>query len=63
MMPAELAADAVADRLRSEEARASVLDALEATPAPIPQELALAVAPALLDVASDTQDREVFDHL
>ena len=61
MTSAELAADTVADRLRSEETRASVLDALEATPAPIPHELALAVAPALVDVASDTQDREAFD--
>ena len=61
MASAQLATDTVADRLRSEETRASILDALEATPAPIPHELALAVAPALVDVASDTQDREAFD--
>ena len=61
MTSAQLAADTVADRLRSEETRASVLDALDATPAPIPHDLALAVAPALVDVASDTQDRETFD--
>ena len=58
---AELAADTVAGSLRSEETRASVLQALEATPAPIPHELALAAAPALVDVASDTQDREACD--
>ena len=61
MTSAELAADTVADSLRSEETRASVLHALETTPAPIPHELALAVAPALVDVASETQDREAFD--
>ena len=61
MTSAELAPDTVADSLRRQETRASVLDALEATPAPILHELALAVAPALVDVASDTQDRETFD--
>ena len=61
MTSTKLATDTVADRLRGDETRASVLDALEATPAPIPHELALAVAPALVDVASETQDREAFD--
>ena len=61
MTSAALAPDTVADSLRRQETRASVLHALETTPAPIPHELALAVAPALVDVASDTQDREAFD--
>lgn len=61
MTSAELATDTVADSLRSDETRASVLHALEATPAPVPHELALAAAPALVDVACDTLDRETFD--
>ena len=59
MTSAELATDTVADRLRSEETRASILHALEATPAPTPHELALAAAPGLVDVAIDTQDRQM----
>eukprot|EP01043_Picozoa_sp_COSAG02_P003994 COSAG02_NODE_101_length_36804_cov_125.342951_7_plen_185_part_00 len=61
MTSAELAADTVADSLHSKETRAPVLDALEATPVPIPHEVALAVAPALVDVAGDTQNRQTFD--
>ena len=47
----ELAFETVAERLRAKETRASTLDALEARPGSIPRELALAAAPALVDVA------------
>jgi hypothetical protein len=55
--------ETVAERLRAEETRGSTLDALEALPAgSIPRELALVVAPALVDVAAaETVDRGVFD--
>jgi hypothetical protein len=60
-MAEELVVETVAERLRAEETRASTLDALEARPRSIPRELALAAAPALVDVAVETMDRGDFD--
>ena len=57
----ELMADTVAERLRADGTRAATLQALVATPPPVPRELALAAAPALADVVAGTEDREVFD--
>ncbi len=56
-----LAADTVGERLRPDDTRADTLQALEALPPPIPRELALGAAPALVDVAAGTEDREVLN--
>jgi hypothetical protein len=56
-----LAAATVAETLRAEATRARTLDALEAHVPPIPRELALAAAPALVDIAAGTEDRATFD--
>jgi hypothetical protein len=53
--------DTVAERLRAQDTRAPTLQALDALPPPCPPELALAAAPALVDVAAATEDREVLD--
>ena len=57
----ELGADTVGERLRADETRTDTLQALEALPPPIAQELALGAAPVLVDVAAGTEDREVLD--
>jgi hypothetical protein len=57
----ELMAETVAERLRAEETRARTLDALEAHPPSLPRDLALMAAPALVDVAAETVDRDEFD--
>lgn len=57
-----IAVDTVAESLRAEATIANTLDNLEALAAPIPSAVALAAAPALLDVlAADNVDRAVFD--
>ena len=62
MAAEELMVETVAQRLRAEQTRACALDALEALPAgSIPRELALAAAPALVDVAAGTVNRGDFD--
>ena len=53
--------DTLAERLRAEDTRAAALQALDKLPTPCPPELALAAAPALVDVAAATEDREVLD--
>lgn len=57
----QLTPDTVAERLRADDTRAPALQALEALPPPVPRELAMAAAPALVDVGAGTEDREVFD--
>lgn len=57
----ELMVDTVAERLRTEATRTHTLSALEAMMPAVPRELALAAAPALVDVASGTQQREDFN--
>ena len=63
MAPPELLLlpDTLAERLRAEDTRAAALQALDKLPTPCPPELALAAAPALVDVAAATEDREVLD--
>ena len=61
MMPEVLNAATVAEKLRSASTRASTLSALEALPPPIPSDVALAVAPALTDVACSTEHRDEHD--
>jgi hypothetical protein len=61
MAASDLLPDTVAERLRAEDTRAAALQALDALPTPCPPELALAAAPALVDVAVATEDREVLD--
>ena len=53
--------DTLAERLRAEDTRAAALQALDKLPTPCPPELALAAAPALVDVAAATEDRGVLD--
>ena len=53
--------DTLAERLRADDTRAAALQALDKLPTPCPPELALAAAPALVDVAAATEDREVLD--
>ena len=53
--------DTLAERLRADDTRAAALQALDKLPTPCPPELALAAAPALVDVATATEDREVLD--
>eukprot|EP01043_Picozoa_sp_COSAG02_P032126 COSAG02_NODE_2132_length_9721_cov_44.831324_3_plen_213_part_00 len=53
--------DTLAERLRAEDTRAAALQALDELPPPCPPELALAAAPALVDVAAATENREVLD--
>lgn len=62
-MPAasELMPDNVAEHLRANDTRASMLEALEALPPPVPREMALAAAPSLVDVAVATEDRRVLE--
>ncbi len=55
-----LAVQTVGERLRTDDTRAATLDGLDAMLPPISRELALAAAPALVDVAGDTDDRETF---
>jgi hypothetical protein len=59
----ELAAGTVAGALRSQASRAAALDALEALAPPIPSAVALAAAPALVDVmtAAEQAERASFD--
>ncbi len=57
----QLTPDTVAERVHADATRAPTLRALEALPPPIPRELALAAAPALVDVAVGTEDRVEFD--
>lgn len=59
--PLVLAGGTVGEHLRAEDTRAATLQALEALPQPIPRELALAAAPALVDAAAGTADRGVLD--
>ena len=56
-----LAPDTVAEALRADETRGRTLDALDAMAAPIPRALALAAAPALVDVYGATEDRATFN--
>lgn len=58
---AELLPDNVGDHLRSDASRTATLNALEAIPAPVPTDLALAAAPALVDTLTGTEDRDHFD--
>eukprot|EP01043_Picozoa_sp_COSAG02_P085871 COSAG02_NODE_23440_length_718_cov_8.594507_1_plen_75_part_01 len=53
--------DTLADRLRAQDTQAAALQALDELPSPCPPELALAAAPALVDVAAATEEREVLD--
>ena len=53
--------DTLAERLRAQDTRAAALQALDKLPPPCPPELALAAAPALVDVAAATEDRKVLD--
>ena len=53
--------DTLAERLRAQDTRAAALQALDKLPPPCPPELALAAAPALVDVAAATEEREVLD--
>ena len=53
--------DTLADRLRAQDTQAAALQALDKLPPPCPPELALAAAPALVDVAAATEEREVLD--
>ena len=57
----DLAAGTVADGLRSETTRAATLDALEALAPPISSPVALAAAPALVDVIATETERASFD--
>ena len=57
----ELLPDTVAERLRADDTRAHTIHALDALPAHIPRELALAAVPALVDVAATTNDRQTLD--
>ena len=59
--PELLLPDTLAERLRAQDTRAAALQALDKLPPPCPPELALAAAPALVDVAAATEDREVLD--
>ena len=59
--PELLLPDKIADRLRAQDTQAAALQALDKLPPPCPPELALAAAPALVDVAAATEDREVLD--
>ena len=57
-MAAELTPGRVAERLRADETQAPTLKALEELPPPVPRDLALAAAPALVDVAAGANDRD-----
>ena len=57
----DLDAGTVADRLRSGVTRAAALDALEALAPPIPAAVALAAAPALVDVITTETERASYD--
>eukprot|EP01043_Picozoa_sp_COSAG02_P061595 COSAG02_NODE_8309_length_2622_cov_99.290527_2_plen_200_part_00 len=59
--PELLLPDTLAERLRAQDTRAAALQALDKLPSPCPPELALAAAPALVDVAAATEEREVLD--
>ena len=56
-----LAAETVADRLRSEATRTAALDALEALAPPIPGAVALNAAPALHDAMATETERASYD--
>ncbi len=59
-----LAAGTVAEELRAEATRMQTLDALEAHPPPVPRDVALAAAPALVDVVARStaeKERAAFD--
>ena len=56
----DLDAGTVADRLRSGVTRAAALDALEALAPPIPAAVALAAAPALVDVIATETERAAY---
>ena len=58
---AELMPSTVAERLREDDTRAATLQALEALPAPLARELALAAAPALVDLTAHTENRAVLN--
>ena len=51
----------VAESLRSQATRIATLDALDALDAPIPSDLALLAAPALVDAMATEKDKEPFD--
>ena len=57
----DLAAGAVAERLRDGATQSAALEALEGHAAPIPTATALAAAPALVDVLSGTMERPMLD--
>ena len=54
-------ATSVAEALRSEATRVATLDALEALPPPIPDAVALAAAPALVDAMATETERASLD--
>ena len=54
-------AASVAESLRSQATRIATLDALDALDAPIPSDLALLAAPALVDAMATEKDKEPFD--
>lgn len=57
----DLSADTIAGRLHAEDTRVHTLDALDAISPSIPQELALAAAPALVDIAASTLNKQDLD--
>ena len=57
----DVSAATVAESLRSEATRIATLDALEALAPPIPSAVALAAAPALVDVLATEKERAAFD--
>lgn len=64
MPAAELTPGRVAERLRADDTQAPTLKALEELPPPVPRDLALAAAPALVDVGSSlsgANDRDAVD--
>lgn len=61
MAAGALAAETIAESLCDDATRATTLYALETMPAPIPRELAVAAASALVDVAAGTKHGETFD--
>jgi hypothetical protein len=58
----DLTAGSVVERLRAESTRAGTLEALGAVEAPVSRDVALAAAPALVDIAAHTNDREELEH-
>lgn len=57
----DVSAATVAESLRSEATRIATLDALEALADPIPNAVALAAAPALVDAMATEKERGLFD--